>query len=274
MLILFFLTSTQGRASSDTLRLKDAVNRLMVLGDSLLKGSNDSIRTEANEHFSALLDSVLQSAGGTELSFGQVRALSHARAENQKVRALTWLLQRERGNRYDYFGYLILQPDPKLPARVIRLNQNKDLAREDLDFIKSDPSNWLGCIYYAIHVERYKKKDHYLLLGWAPQSTFTTRKLVEPLQFNTTKVSLGLAVIKAGGKTRHRMVFEYNAQATMSLRYHEKEKMIVMDHLSSSDPRPEARGMYQLYGPDLSYDGLKFSKGNWLLLKDIDIRNK
>jgi hypothetical protein len=32
--------------------------------------------------------------------------------------------------------------------------------------------------------------------------------------------------------------------------------------------------MYQLYGPDLSYDGLKFEKGLWILQRDIDVRNK
>jgi hypothetical protein len=59
----------------------------------------------------------------------------------------------------------------------------------------------------------------------------------------------------------------------MNLRYNEDLGMLVFDHLASSDPRPESKGVYSLYGPDLSYDGLKFEKGYWMLYKDIDPHN-
>ena len=45
----------------------------------------------------------------------------------------------------------------------------------------------------------------------------------------------------------------------MMLRYDDKLKMIVFDHLSPSKPSYE--GKYQYYGPDFSYDGLIFEKG-------------
>lgn len=260
-------------AINDTLALQGAVKRLTLLGDSLLKGSNDTIRQQYQFTFSSLLDSILHVPGGTTLSFGQVKALSIATAANNKVRAITWLLQRGSENRYQYFGYILYKPDMKSDYKIIRLTQNLSLAREEMELILCDSAHWIGCIYYHIQVEKLNNKEYYLLLGWAPQNGFTTRKVAEPLIMSPAKITLGAPVIKAGGKTHTRLVFEYNAQITMSLRYNDKMKMIVMDHLSSSDPRPESKGMYALYGPDLSYDGLKFSRGNWVLVKDIDVRN-
>ncbi|MBK9401573.1 MAG: hypothetical protein IPN36_12170 [Bacteroidetes bacterium] len=273
--LLFLLPLMQqfSVAASDTLALQPAVKRLIVLGDSVLKGSNDSIREKYNQTFSLALDSILHVAGGAELSFSQVKALSVATSSDKNVKALTWLVQLNRGAHYFYYGYILYKLDPKAAMKVVKLEHNSSLNREELEILKSDSASWPGCIYYDIHLEKYKKKNYYVLLGWAPQSNFITRKVIEPLVVSPTKLIIGAPVIKAGGKARTRLVFEYNAQATMSLKYNEKVKMIVMDHLSSSDPRPESKGMYALYGPDLSYDGLKFSKGNWLLMKDIDIRN-
>jgi len=57
------------------------------------------------------------------------------------------------------------------------------------------------------------------------------------------------------------------------LRWEENKNMVIMDNLSSTDPRPESKGMYSLYGPDMSYNALKFDKGFWYLSKDVDIRN-
>jgi hypothetical protein len=48
--------------------------------------------------------------------------------------------------------------------------------------------------------------------------------------------------------------------------------MIIFDHLSPS--KPSYAGNYQYYGPDFSYDGLKFEQGIWELVENVDIRNQ
>lgn len=276
LLLLFSLLlppDAMAQQAADTLALNAAGTRLSQLGDSLLKGTTDTVRSLAAVQFRQLLDSILFTPAGPQLSFGQQKALSVVVSEDEKVKAITWLVSADRGNRYRYFGYLLQRKEKKDPWQVHRLQMNAQLQRELLESTRSDSANWPGCIYYSVRHERYKKKDYYLLLGWAPQSLSTTRKYIEPLGLSPSRITIGQPAIKAGGRSRTRLVFEYSAQLSMSLRYNEAMKMIVMDHLSSSDPRPEAKGMYQLYGPDLSYDGLKFSKGQWILVKDIDVRN-
>jgi hypothetical protein len=58
----------------------------------------------------------------------------------------------------------------------------------------------------------------------------------------------------------------------MALNFDEKEKMIVMDHLAPEDSR--FVGQYQFYGPDFSYDALKFKKGAWIFERDVFAKNR
>ena len=57
----------------------------------------------------------------------------------------------------------------------------------------------------------------------------------------------------------------------MSVKWNERMKMIVFDHLSPS--QPSLAGNYEYYGPDFSYDGFRFEKDAWVLVEQIDMRN-
>lgn len=277
LLILVFLLNnlqTYGQGS-DTLALVKPIEQLRQTGDSLLAHQYDSSGTEWNSRFRAGLEALLALPGGLQLSYKQVKALSVVRADNGKIKLLTWMLPDRSRAAFNFFGFVIVEEGKKEKKmlRLYRLHHRTDLKREDLEFLKSDTTNWTGCVYYDIIRKRYRKKEYYVLLGWAPQNAYVTRKLIEPIVFSGQRLQLGAPVLKAGGKTRTRLVYEFNARASMSLRYDSKKDMIIMDHLAPSDPRPEAAGMYQLYGPDLSYDALDFRKGMWVLIRDIDVTN-
>ena len=279
LITLFFfliirLPAGAAAVSNDTLHFHQAIDRLRILGDSLLKGSSNETRSHANEKFHQLLDSILHTPGGELLSLYQVKALSVIQSRDKRLKAITWMLSMDRGSTFYYHGYLIVKPDSKAPVSIKRLLSRTDINRDELESIRFTDSSWVGCIYYDIVQTSYRKKTYYLILGWAPQSTLVTRKLAEALRLNDDGSIAGQPTIRAGGKSRSRLVFDYNSSATMSLRFEQKLKMVVMDHLSPSDPRPEARGTYSLYGPDLSYDGLRFLKGYWQLIRDIDVRNR
>ena len=68
-----------------------------------------------------------------------------------------------------------------------------------------------------------------------------------------------------------RLVFEYSAELSSSIRYNAQLKMIVFDHLAPLHPL--YHGNYQFYGPDGSYDGLRFIEGIWVREDDVDARN-
>ncbi|MFW5754904.1 MAG: hypothetical protein ACOCV9_08875, partial [Marinilabiliaceae bacterium] len=82
----------------------------------------------------------------------------------------------------------------------------------------------------------------------------------------------GAPVFDYQGQRRQRLIFEYSNQANMMLRYDDQNERIVMDHLAPRSPRYEGDRSY--YGPDFSYDALKFEGGKWVLIEDVDVRNR
>lgn len=277
ILVLLLLYVFHAHANqNDTTALTPGVSRLCTLGDSLLRGRSTETRNIAHQAFALLIDSILSTPSGTRLSFHQVRALSIAESTDKKIRFISWMLRggEETDPNFRFFGYILYRQDPK-SAWNVRLLQDSGLRdRDSLAFLRNGPEEWTGGICYGIAQSRNKATTTYLLLYWCPQSKTISRKIAETFQLRNGLPVFGVQAIKAGGKMRSRLVFDFNAQASMTLRFDERMNKVIMDHLSPSDPRPEAKDQYQLYGPDLSYDALSPDKGAWLLIRNIDVRNR
>jgi len=101
----------------------------------------------------------------------------------------------------------------------------------------------------------------------------TNKKVIDVLFFDQwDNITFGAPVfLDENKKLKYRVVFEFSAQAVMLLRYEKKKKMIVFDHLSPTSP--SAKGQFQYYGPDFTYDGFYFKKGIWNYRKNLDLRN-
>jgi hypothetical protein len=112
----------------------------------------------------------------------------------------------------------------------------------------------------------------YTLLCFANEDLFISKKAVDILSFDETgKAWFGKPVFRIHGKVQSRIIFRYTSKARMSLVWNASRKMIIFDHLSPS--RPIYTGNYNYYGPDLSFDALRFENGFWELTEDVDARN-
>ena len=259
--------------TADTTLLKPALSRLAIMGDSIIKGSNDTARLESNQSFSLLLDSILNLKSSEYLSFHEVKALSILKSPDNAFVIYNWMCQTYFPYpQYKYFGYLRTLSKNGSSIKLYKLTEQTYENNQERESGKFGSDNWTGCVYYKILLSKYKNKTTYVLLGWAPHNQLSTRKLIESLNISNTRLQFGVPVFKTGARPRPRLIFEYSYKATMSLNFNSDKKMIVFDNLSSSDPRPEMKTVYSTYGPDMSYNGLKFEKGFWVLYKDIDIR--
>jgi hypothetical protein len=110
-------------------------------------------------------------------------------------------------------------------------------------------------------------KSYYTLLGWKGVNPIATRKVIDVVYFSGDKIVFGYPLFKTGNVYHNRIIFEYSSQASMSLHYDEQKKMIVFDHLTA----PKNSTVQILNGPDGTYDALKFIKGHWELMNDVDI---
>jgi len=117
----------------------------------------------------------------------------------------------------------------------------------------------------------YAPKPYYILVGWKGYTVESTKKVIDVLSFTGDKPELGLHVFDGNGKTRARVVFEYNREVSMLLRYVPENNTIVFDHLAPPDPK--LKGQRSSYGPDLTYSGYKLKNGRWVYVDNIDLRN-
>lgn len=270
---LFLLIQNNALSQAGNILDSTTTQELKQTGDSILKGSNDSARLYYHEKFYAMMDSLLKTENSFAYPFDSVKNLAVLQSPDKKIKIYNWILPLQHGNEYRYIGFLQVKDKKTNRVQTFPLKEKK-WTTDSAEFMKLNQGNWYGALYYKILQRKYNSKVYYTLLGWHGNNFQTTKKVIDVLMLNNGKIQFGAPVFKTGGKTKTRIIFEYNAQTTMSLKYEDELNRIVFDHLSPSDPRPEAKNMFSLYGPDLSYDALKFSKGFWILQKNIEPRNE
>lgn len=201
--------------------------------------------------------------------FDLLKNIGIINSEDGKVRILTWNVPFN-DRTHKYFGFIQYKSSKKSYS-FYELNDNSEEIKKPELAILSD-KNWYGALYYKVITNKYKGIVYYTLLGADLNNLFTKKKIIEILYFDKTEhPRFGEKVFKNKTTPVSRVIFEFSAQTNMTLTYDAEKQMIIYDHLSPS--RPSLEGQYEYYGPDFSYDGLKFERGIWNAYSDIDVRN-
>ena len=119
---------------------------------------------------------------------------------------------------------------------------------------------------------KHAGQRYYTLLGFNLKDPLSNEKMIDVVSIDDfDEFYFAENLISVEGKKQSRLSFVYNEKATMSLNYNAETKMIVFDHLSPA--KPSLTGQYEFYGPDFTYDGLKWEKGTWVFYSNIDVTN-
>ncbi|HBF89342.1 MAG TPA: hypothetical protein DDX39_11935 [Bacteroidales bacterium] len=145
----------------------------------------------------------------------------------------------------------------------------KNISTPEKEILTS--ANWYGALYYKAIACKAGGAKYYILMGWRGKNEFTSQKVLDVIKLSKKGVKFGASVFKINKERKKRVVFEFSSRVSMMLRYDENYKMIVYDHLSPS--KPIYKDQFQYYGPDFSYDGLKYEKGKWIEYTEIDLRS-
>lgn len=163
---------------------------------------------------------------------------------------------------HKFHGIIQMHPDKKICKLYVLKDSSKIFSdRPVFDVFTADC--WLGALYYEIILNKVSGNKVYTLLGSCLNNTlFTNKKIIDVLWFDEEgKPYFGMPIFDYGLKNQNRIIFEYAIIAQMSIHYNEKLRMIIFDHLSP--PSSLYIHNYRYYGPDASYDGLKFEKNMW-----------
>ncbi len=243
-------------------------------------------KTDADKQIqNGLLLSTLENALNTPNSFDfPFDSLSHYKfvslltPEDKKFRIITWNITKDDGT-HEYYGfiqekYLQTAKKGKSKTEIIQLYPLTDKSAEikNPDNAITDNKKWFGMWYYKIIEKKWKGKPIYTLLAWDGNDKFSSKKIIDVLSFDANGTPrFGADIFTIEKKYPKRIIFEYSAKCTMSLKYSSKKDSIVFDHLAPTSPQLE--GQYQYYCNDMSYDGFGFKKGKWYYGTDLNAIN-
>lgn len=236
-------------------------------GRIILENQEYSQRLTANDTFLVTLKNYIATKDGFDDPLNSVNNMMRL-APGKDVRIYTWQMP---DSNFHYIKYGLIAAKTRHGIQVTELQDQSDKINE-AQFQILKPDNWYGAIYYkAIPV----KKGHqilYTLLGYAPGQSLN-QKIIEVLdldhrgrpRFGARIFHIDQFMDKTLHKPPMRLILSYSSEYSASVRWNDEKKMIIMDHLSPPDVK--LKGVYRMYGPDMSYDGLEW-KDNWWYLQE------
>jgi hypothetical protein len=109
------------------------------------------------------------------------------------------------------------------------------------------------------------------VLGIDYGNPLISRKIIDIIDFTPDdKIKFGMRIFSSSDTLKYREVFEYSADAAMSLRF-SNDGSIIFDHLVPFSP--ELANNRQYYGPHYSNDAYVPEQGIWRLKLNVDARN-
>lgn len=252
----------------DVTYFADAEKQIMAVAAQLSASRyNDAEQDTLAKQIGKLLGTALNHSNSFKYSFDSLQTdICKVVSPDGRLRIFTWFAVGDAGN-YHYYGYLQYNDKQAQKVRLFELNDNGSNV-ENYDNLTLTPQNWRGMLYYGIVEKKYQGDVIYTLLGWDGCGLYTTKKIIEPLIFNEKgQPRFGKSMIKVGRKKTKRLVFEFNKRATMMIQYDDALDLIVLDHLAVMGTQDTDNPMF--YGPDMSYDALKFEDGNWFYQANI-----
>lgn len=236
-----------------------------------VKSSSDAQKTVYSDSLRLAIKDFLNQPYSFDQPLGEIPYTGDLFSPDGAFRMITWNLSLKDGT-YDYICFVQLAPDENGDSEWHELTDNhKQTRRPETKALNK--SNWYGALYYTIVPFKKNKQTCYLLLGWEGNSKFSNKKIMDCLNFNTRNEPVfDKTVFKSGRLNKRRVIFEYSKEAYFMLRYNEKLKLVVFNRLEP--PKPELKGLYSYYQPTITFDAYKLIKGEWVIVEDVNPRNK
>lgn len=281
ILVLFSLSCMAQEKNATKLLLENYNDTLKTLCKKLYTAKNDADKKRYNLQLINTFEKALNTENSFDYPFDSLNDIARLTASDKKVRIINWNVPYNDGTQ-EYFGFVqnkFSQTKKKSLFRKettssIKLHPltDKSSSIKNPETTISDNKNWFGMLYYTVIVKKTKKQTYYTLLGWDGNDKISQKKIIDVLTLdNNGNPHFGADVFNMPKKNPKRVIFEYAASCTMSLRYNTKKDSIVFDHLAPENPLLE--GQYQYYCIDMSYDGFGFKNGKWNYGADLNITN-
>jgi hypothetical protein len=225
----------------------------------------DSSINKLNAEFKELLGNALEEDKAFDYPFSSLKTVGKIYSQDKLVRIFSWNVQYEDQSN-NYYSFIMKKDERRDRVHVVELKRQKQplqaLIRETIDH-----ENWYGALYYEIVDVEKGNRTYYTLLGYDANNRRSTIKFLDILYFTGKYPKFGYPLFETENGYVNRVIFEYSAKATISLKYDPERQKIIFDHLSPETPN--LKEFKEYYVPDMSYDAYVFEKNKWRLQEDI-----
>jgi hypothetical protein len=237
----------------------------------MLAAQSDEAKLGASEALAVALEDAFVHPESFVYPFSELKNVGFVNSPDKAIRIVNWNVPLN-DETHHYEGFVLLAPDKKTgKMRWERLRvSDRNITKPESKYLSAD--QWVGALYYEIVPVRQGKHTLYTLIGWQGYNKMITRKVIDVLDVSGRNIRFGAPIFKMDKSSPKRLIFEYNREVQMSIRYKEKERMIIYDHLSPIQPGLEGNPAF--YGPDLSFDALVWEKDKWVHKSNVDARQE
>ena len=272
-ILVFVLHSLIGSAQKGNNNLfAEYEDTLKVMAHTIMNAETEAEKRLANQAFITNLTEVLQYEKSFKFSFDSLPTIARILSPDNTFRIFNWLLKKDNGA-YEYYAIVHYHNKKRKRYEIIPLVDNsaniRNAEQEDLG-----AKNWFGGLYYQIAYIKKLGRKYYTLLAWDGNDGYSTKKIIDVMYFSgKNKIKFGLPIFKKNKKeSQKRVIIEYDAKTSVSVKYQQKEQRIVFNHLVP--PKKDLEGLEEYYIPEGTFNSYQYKKGKWWLEQDIDIRNQ
>ena len=281
-LLLVFLFSIFIVYSVKAQSLRSMEDEISLTVRTSIKAKDDAEKLLSNAKLLSQVENLLKDKGSFHFTFDSLLKFKMLlESSDGEVRIYNWAIQMD-DKTFRYFGFIQHQSKKnKREADVFPLSDKSDEIKNP-ELAQLSDKKWFGAFYNTIILTKVRKKKIYTLLGWDGNDRITQKKLIETLSFNSSggivfgepviEIEKEISAYKKVKVNNRRLIFEYKQGIFMTLKWHEKDGLIVYDVLGPTDS--SKKGQFSDYGPTLALDAFKWKKGKWILQRDPDARNE
>ncbi|HEY0030640.1 MAG TPA: hypothetical protein VGC65_07775 [Bacteroidia bacterium] len=287
VLFLLIATSAFSQEVTTEMRIKQAEEltqtKLKPLIKKLFSAKTADEQAKLNQDLLIIFKEAIEIPNTFDYDFDSLRQdIGILRSPDNKFRIIHWDLPKSDGT-FEYYGFIQSKHTEikkaglfrKIKTETIQLYPLTDKSSEikNPENAITDHKKWFGALYSKIILKKSGGKTYYTLLGRDGNDKFSQKKIIEVLTFDANGTPrFGADIFSFNKKYPKRVIFEYSATCSMSLRYSNKKDSIVFGHLAPIEPQLE--GQFQYYCSDMSFDGFGFKKGKWNYGADVKAVNE
>lgn len=251
-------------SGTDLLRIQNYEDTIAVWARGVLNAEIEDERIYACHQMIPTLAKALKVDHSFQYKFPRLENVAITYPSDSSFRIFSWQLKVNEAD-YRYFGALQWNsPSLKLTSFADR---SHELA--DPESVSLPADSWYGLVYYnMVPFEMADKSRAWLLFGYDGHSVYERRKVIDVLHFREGKPVFGAPVFRMGkNEIRHRIIYQYSADAAVRVNYDENEKMIICDHLMEQPGNLPGQGRTRV--PEGSYEGFRLDKGIWKYVEEV-----